>query len=446
MAGIASLCLVTFWLALFGLVASIPVADSSGPILNRGQDVFSIPLEHKIPETRQHPSLEYYKTLSKYKIPIPDRLAKVVSKHLNLTNSPEGSIPAIPIVGDLEWLAPASIGTPPQQLYLDFDTGSADTWVFSTDTLKSMVRGQTLYDPTKSNTAILVPNCTWSIIYGDFSSCEGVVYKDTFSLGAVSIPNMTIESAESVSSSFVRRKEMSGLVGLAWSTLIETDPPQPGFLDFLPGALRHPLFTTDLRHNSSKGSWNFGYIDDELHGSDIEYIDIDNSDGFWSVKMNGFAVGGSPFRYEFNSPPTVILDTGTTLFYAPDHAVDQYFQSVAGANFSYEEFGYTVPCNSTPPDFTWELGDASGNIITGTIPGAYMIYAMLDEGQCYAGLQSLGGFSSLQGIFGDVFLKSGFQVWDVGKKRFGSAPKLLDVDISFDTKMRQYHSRKTVYL
>jgi hypothetical protein len=305
--------------------------------------------------------------------------------------------------------------------------------VFSTDTSTSGVAGQTLYDPSKSTTSKLVPNCTWDILYGDFSTSSGIVYRDTLTLGNITIDNMTIESARTVSTQFTKQKGMSGLVGLSFNALIQTIPAQPSLLDFFPQFLSESLFTVDLKHNSSEGSYNFGYIDHTLHSSDIEWINVDNSDGFWGVLMTGFAVENNPYRYEFASPQSVILDTGSTLFYAPDQAVTKYFESVPGANFSNEEYGYILPCNTTPPNFIWELGDANGTTITGEIPGEYFVYAVLDDGlvppgYCYAGLQSLGGFTPLAGIFGDIYLKSGFQVFDVGNTKFGSAPKPLGPD------------------
>ncbi|KAK8036997.1 Endothiapepsin [Apiospora marii] len=436
MAGFTHVCLVAaMWLTLFSaFVASVPVS---------GGGTFSAPVASSL-KRRGHvdPRVQYMRTLAKYNIPVPEKLKKIAMRKMTKTKatlSANGGAQAVAEEDDLYFIAPVGIGSPPQVLYLDFDTGSSDSWVFSTDTAKGEVEGQSLWDPRKSSTAELVPNTTWEIIYGDFSSSSGIVYKDTLTLGDFTINNMTIESAEDVSDTFSKDFKMSGLLGLAWPSLAQTTPPQDVLLDFLPQVLKDPLFTVDLKHNSDKGSYNFGYIDHSLHGSEIQYIDVDNSEGFWGLQMTGYAISGQDVRYEFSTPKSVIVDTGTTLLYAPDSAVEDYFRAVPSANFSEDAYGYILPCNATPPDFIWEIGDATGERVVGRVPGSYITFQSLQdvvgedepfepwmEGQCYAGLQSLGGFSSPEGILGDIWLKSGFSVFDVGNKKYGTAPKPLD--------------------
>ncbi|KAI0843492.1 acid protease [Hypoxylon sp. FL0890] len=417
---------LAFCLSLFTTAISSP----SFPL--KSGKTFSLPVAHNADAPRHGPT-EYLKTLKKYKLDIPEGLQETVDAHKAAIKTNKavgddsgGSAQAASRDGDLLWLTPVGIGSPPQPLYLDLDSGSSDTWVFSTDTNTEEVAGQTLWDPSKSSTSQKINNCTWSIIYGDYSTSEGICYKDTLTLGNLSIPNMTVESAESVSSMFTESSYMSGLVGLAWSSIIQTIPKQKSLLDYLPLVLSQPLFTVDLRHNSSEGSFNFGFINDSLHNSDIEYVNVNNSLGYWAVQQTGFSIGGSDIKYEFDEAEDVVIDTGSTLFYAPAEAVRMYFNSVPGANYSYREYGWVLPCNSTPPDFIFELGDAEGNRITGSVPGAYFIYAHSTDESCYAGLQTLGSFTDMPSIFGDVFLKSGFAVFDIAKKRFGMASKPLN--------------------
>ncbi|KAI1494430.1 secreted aspartic proteinase precursor [Biscogniauxia mediterranea] len=411
---------LAFWVSLFTVAISSPVLEKVPTV----KKTLSIPLTHNADVPRHGPS-EYLRTLKKFNLDIPERLQQIVDNHKAKIASNKATSGSVAHDGDLMWLTPAGIGTPAQTLNLDFDTGSTDTWVFSTDTKPREVEGQVLWNPKNSSTARLVHNCTWSIMYGDFSTSEGICYQDTFTIGDLVIPNMTIESATDVSDMFTESADMSGLVGLAWPALKQTVPPQKSLIEFLPDVLEEPVFTVDFQHNGT-GSFNFGFIDDKLHSEDISYINIDKSDGFWGVKATAFAIGGSDLQYSFSTPKSVIVDTGSTLLFAPSAAVDTYFDNVPGSNFSYQEYGYVVPCDAQLPDFLWEISDDDGNKITGAVPGAYLVYAHSTNTSCYAGLQSLGTVSGIQGIYGDIFLKSGFVVFDIGGGRLGVAPKKLN--------------------
>lgn len=68
----------------------------------------------------------------KYGVPLPDGL-KAALNTTYTKRAATGSAVTTPEEYDSEYLTPVSIGTPAQTLNLDFDTGSADLWVFSTE-------------------------------------------------------------------------------------------------------------------------------------------------------------------------------------------------------------------------------------------------------------------------------------------------------------------------
>ena len=57
----------------------------------------------------------------------------------DLATGNSGDVPADDVQDDSEYLAAVSIGTPAQTLNLDFDTGSSDLWVWSTEIPTSTV-------------------------------------------------------------------------------------------------------------------------------------------------------------------------------------------------------------------------------------------------------------------------------------------------------------------
>ncbi|KAJ6442490.1 amino acid transporter [Purpureocillium lavendulum] len=329
---------------------------------------------------------------NKYGIHVSNDLLKAIetirAAHSQNARRNSGNATATPDNGDLEYLVPVQIGTPAQTLKLDFDTGSSDLWVFSTETDAGSSKKHDLYSPDKSSTAKKLDGATWQITYADQSSCSGDVYTDTVT---------------KVSQQFATG-DNDGLLGLAFSSINTVKPTQQKtWFDNISGNLDSPLFVADLRHDTP-GSYIFGAI--PSGASKVLYAPVDNSQGFWQFSTSS-DIGG-----QFNA----IADTGTTLLLAGDDLVQAYYQKVPGATNDQQQGGYIFDCNTKLPDFTFAVGD--GEI---TVPGTLINYAQATGGKCFGGIQSSGG--NPFAIFGDIALKAAYVVFDAGKTQVGWAQK-----------------------
>ncbi|KAI0190507.1 secreted aspartic proteinase precursor [Xylaria flabelliformis] len=395
--------------ALAGLAAATPIKGKIGTTKNGSFTVNQV----ANPSFKPHGAYQLAKAYNKYGIPMPEGLAKTVAKYnaAKKAKRDSGSAKTTPEQYDIQYLTPVQIGTPAQTLNLDFDSGSSDLWVFSTDTASSSVNGQTEYKPSSSSSSKKVSGATWSISYGDGSTSSGIVYHDVVNVGGVSFATQGVESAQKVSDQFAQDSDSDGLLGLAFSTLNTVTPkPEKTFFDNIAGNLDTAAFTADLKYHAA-GTYDFGVIDNSKYTGDISYVDVDNSQGFWgfTADVSGTSVSG-------------IADTGTTLALLPDEVVDAYYQQVDGAQNDQQQGGYVFPCDADLPDLTFTPGDAQI-----TIPGKFINYAPADDSgsSCFGGLQSDGG----QGIsiFGDIALKAAFVVFDQsqGSPRLGWANKDL---------------------
>lgn len=340
---------------------------------------------------------------NKYGINVPESLVKAIetTNKANNLKRDSGNVTTTPDKDDLEYLTPVQIGTPAQTLKLDFDTGSSDLWVFSTET--SGAGSQTKYSPGKSSSSKKLDGASWEIKYGDGSTCSGDVYTDTVKIGGLSVKSQAVESAKKVSQQFATG-DSDGLLGLAWSSINTVQPkPQKTWFDNLASNLDSPVFVADLRHDTP-GSYIFGAIPSEA--SDVLYADVDNSQGFWQFSTS------SDFGGDFDA----IADTGTTLLLAADDLVDTYYKKVEGAKNDEQLGGYVFDCDTKLPDFTFTVGD--GKI---TVPGSLINYAPASGSQCFGGIQSVG--SNPFAILGDIALKAAYVVFDAGKTRVGWAQK-----------------------
>ncbi|KAI1081145.1 aspartic endopeptidase [Whalleya microplaca] len=352
-------------------------------------------------------------------------------------NPDHGEVTADDQQNDTMYVCEVKVGEPPQKMMLDFDTGSADTWVCSTLQTKATQSGHNVYDPKKSKSAKKLAGKTWKIQYGDGSTASGECVGDTLVLGGLSIKKQTIECATKLSKQFTESTS-DGLLGLAWGKInTVTDSgkadPQPTPVENMIKQEDIPksaeLFTSAFYSSRDKGKkdksfYTFGFIDKELvkaSGEDLHWTQIDNSEGFWMFSSESSSVNGDKIDLSGN---IAIADTGTTLALMSDSVVEKVYAAIPGSSYDYLNQGYIFPIDTKAesiPEVKISVGDKDY-----LIQKEDLAFAPTDDGKSwYGGIQSRGMMPF--DILGDVFLKSVYAVWDQGNKRFGLVPKIEKV-------------------
>ena len=264
-----------------------------------------------------------------------------------------GLVTATPEPQDVEYLSPVNIGG--QTLNLDFDSGSSDLWVFSTQLPAASTTGHQLYDPTKSKTFAMLPGASFKISYGDGSGAAGNVGTDTVDIGGATVTRQAIEMATAVTRQFVEDTANNGLLGLAFSQLNTVAPQrQKTFFDNVMPSLAEPVFTADLRKNAV-GAYEFGRIDNSKFTGQMTWIPVNTTLGFWQFTSQTFAVAGGKAQPSVANAQA-IADTGTTLILANAKMVTGYYSQVKGAVNDAQVGGFTVPCDATLPDLMIDVG------------------------------------------------------------------------------------------
>ncbi|KKY25200.1 putative secreted aspartic proteinase precursor [Phaeomoniella chlamydospora] len=357
----------------------------------------------------------YSQALRKFKAPVPSAASAAAAAAVSKASSGgTGSVAAQPQAYDYEYLCSVQIGTPAQTLALNFDTGSSDLWVFSSLTPSRQVKGQAIYNPSKSSTAKSLANYKWGITYGDGSKASGVVYTDVVKIGTFTINGQAVEAANSVSSSFTASSATNGLLGLGFQNLNTVSPSkQTPVYQTAKKNMTNYLFTANLKKGKA-GSYNFGYIDKAQYTGSITYTPVNTNPGYWAFTSSGYAIGSGAFT---SASITAIADTGTSLLLLPSSIVSNFYKQVKGAAYSNTYGGYVFPCSTSVPKFTFGVGGYRG-----VVPGSYMVYGAVNTTHCYGGMQAIAGSYA---IFGDVLLKSQFVVFDAGNTRLGFAAKTL---------------------
>ncbi|KAG8670140.1 hypothetical protein FPOAC2_09484 [Fusarium poae] len=340
----------------------------------------------------------------------------------------DGRVDVKPMGSDDIYIADIKVGTPPQTLKVAIDTGSADFWVQSTDTIyKTVTEGPwaPLYRPNASKTAHRLRDAEWAVEYVDGSHAEGIVYLDTVRLGGFELKNAAIQSAQLMAARFEGEPELTGIMGLAKTLPSNVDPPTPSLLDKLRPLLDKAVFTVDLRRNAT-GRFDFGYIDESKAKDNISWMASREDSPHWDVTFDMTAWTGSRQVWMAHTFEATI-DTGTTLIFLPPDIAGLYWNDVPNMRVN-PDLGdaFTFPCEFAEelPDLMFKVPNTEHVL---KIPGQYLNYSPTDDDPeyCWGGMQSsddLGGIT----IIGDVALKALYVAFDLENNKVGFANKDLD--------------------
>ncbi|KAI1264809.1 aspartic peptidase domain-containing protein [Xylariaceae sp. FL1019] len=336
------------------------------------------------------------------------------------------------------YFATVTVGTPPQNLTLQLDTGSSDIWVPSTEACEALESSSSSssgkcnlgsYEHNNSDSYELV-NHDFDISYVDGSSSRGDYITETFAIGDVSLTNVTMGNADTTDIPY-------GLVGVGY----KTNEAAPTVYDNLPvvmynegriNTIAYSLWLNDL--DSSTGSIMFGGIDTDKYKGDLIRVDVQPDPRYTTKTITSFMVQLSGVTAHSSSgddslggtfPVSVVLDSGTTLSYLPTELADEIYNEV-GAQF-YQGFPL-VPCSLADKEgyFAFAFGGKDGPVIQVGLDELVLDAGLgtFPSGQ-YEGEQAceFGIFNTTEApyLLGDTFLRSAYVVYDLENNEVGLA-------------------------
>ncbi|KAJ6499363.1 aspartic peptidase domain-containing protein [Mycena sanguinolenta] len=322
---------------------------------------------------------------------------------------------------DIMYYGPLQIGTPPQELTVDVDTGSADLW-FPCDCPDCENKQ---FEPLESSTCE-ESNETFSISYGS-GTADGQLMRDTVSVGGLEVRRQWFGAARSLQGDF-NGLPNDGLLGLAFSTVAQSG--KATFFENLIAEGLPPMFSMHLARHHDDSAVCFGCID-RLKTLDpgIVWISV-LSKAYWSISMDAINVNVNKTReLQLATALRAIVDTGTTLIYLPEAVVSEFYAVIPGSTHVFQpefEF-YTFPC-STMLDIEFAFGQ---NRFAVNPADFNLGMTAPDSPDCVGGvlpLSAASGFPQDLAIVGDEFLKSWYSIFDYGSDggnaRVGFSPSI----------------------
>jgi cathepsin D len=324
----------------------------------------------------------------------------------------EGSSDPIVITdySDAQYYGHLTIGTPPQEFKVIFDTGSSNLWVPSKKTpIWHWNPLHAKYDSTKSST--YVKNDTkFSIQYGS-GSLTGFVSEDTVTIGDRNVSNQLFAEATNEPGLAFKIGKMDGIMGMAWQG-ISVNGIKPAWYDLVTQDGGENLFAFYLgKGNGDNSELVLGGTDSKHYTGEISYVPL-SDEKYWMFKMDSFKMGDLS-----TTDVTVIADTGTSLFAGPKDFITKV-QTAIGGTAVGASGEYTVDCSKIDslPTVTIVLNGKDY-----TLEGKD--YVLNVSGQCLSGFMGidLPAGNPVKFILGDVFLRKYYSIYDAGNKRMGFA-------------------------
>ncbi|KAI4553193.1 hypothetical protein MJT46_016487 [Ovis ammon polii x Ovis aries] len=204
-----------------------------------------------------------------------------------------------------------TIGTPPQEFQVNFDTGSSDLWVPSVDCRSPSCSTHKRFNPQKSTTFQRLDQKI-ELIYGS-GSMKGVLGRDTIQIGDLVITNQIFGLSQNQSSGVLEQVPYDGILGLAYPNLAVrgTTPVFDNLKNHK--IISEPVFAFYL--SSRPGNIStvmFGGVDHTYHKGKLQWVPVTQA-SFWQVAMSspslslfGETSGWSPVFCKDSDPYTRI--------------------------------------------------------------------------------------------------------------------------------------------
>ncbi|KAF4124483.1 Eukaryotic aspartyl protease [Geosmithia morbida] len=349
------------------------------------------------------------------------------------------------------YYAEFKVGTPPQSISFQLDTGSSDTWVNSvnsdlcTNAAKQRSHGFCMTPLDRGG---------FDITYLDGRNIKGSYFNDTITIGNDKIENQQLGLAsESV--------RPTGLMGLGFSANVAATIQYPTVVDNMASqglidTRAFSLYLNDLEANS--GTILFGAIDSQKYIGDLAVLpmsrEADSASAnitLYSVRISGFDLKDSDGEKSIDIPDLdslALLDTGSTISLLPEDQVKKLWEkfnvvAVQGSltpyidcafrgekgtgyvfDFVFDGKTIQVPIEEMVVDAFADVRDLFKQYLEvneglGDVIGDW-------EGVCMFGIGSTSDFDIQFTLLGDTFLRSAYVVYDLDNERIAIAQANLN--------------------
>ncbi|KAH0618839.1 hypothetical protein JD844_018335 [Phrynosoma platyrhinos] len=296
---------------------------------------------------------------------------------------------------DASYYGQISIGTPPQNFLVLFDTGSSNLWVPSIYCNTQACTSHARFNPSQSST-YYTNGQTFFLQYGS-GNLAGFFGYDTLRLQSIVVTNQEFGLSKNEPGANFVYAEFDGILGMAYPSLAST------------------VCICSQPNAQYGGEVVFGGVDTRLYSGQIYWAPV-TEELYWQIGIQEFSIGGQATGW-CSQGCQAIVDTGTSLLTVPKQFMNSFLNAVGAQQDQYGQ--NTVNCNTVQnlPTISFTINGVSFPLP----PSAYILN---NNGYCMVGIQPTY-LPSQNGqplwILGDVFLREYYSVYDMGNNRVGFA-------------------------
>ncbi|XP_078125229.1 napsin-A [Sander vitreus] len=338
-------------------------------------------------------------------------------------SSPSPKVPVERLTNfmDAQYYGMISIGTPPQDFTVLFDTGSSNLWVPSIHCsfLDVACWLHHRYNSKKSST--FVQNGTqFSIRYGR-GSLSGYISGDTVSVAGLSVPGQQFGEAVKQPGITFAVARFDGVLGMAYPSISVANVTPVFDTAMAAKLLPQNIFSFYISRDPKAavgGELMLGGTDPQYYTGDLHYVNVTRK-AYWQIMMSGVEVGNQLTLCKAGCQ--AIVDTGTSLIVGPKEEIRALHKAIGALPLLMGE--YLIDCKRIPslPAISFNIGGKTFNL-TGKD-------YVLQESQMGRSI-CLSGFMAMDipppagplWILGDVFIGRYYTVFDRNADRVGFAP------------------------